>query len=218
VAASVTGDHATGRLDYPGRVFSRKQSAVVPPATAPDEEPGPGLAGTGKGRPTPKRRAAEAANKRPLVPTDRKAAAKSARAAARAARDRQFQAMQTGDERYLPAKDRGPVRRYIRDHVDARWNLGEFFLPVAMVFVLLTLLFSRDIVASTVVVLALYVVVLITIVDAFIMWRRLRKKLAAKFGDDAQQRGLAMYAVLRVFQLRRARLPKPLVKRGQYPA
>ena len=199
-------------------MFPRKQSAVVPPATAPEEEPVPGVVGAGKGRPTPKRRAAEAANKRPLVPTDRKAAAKSARAAARAERDRQFQAMQTGDERYLPAKDRGPVRRYIRDHVDARWNLGEFFLPVAMVFVLLTLLFSRDVVASTVVVLALYVVVLITIVDAFIMWRRLRKKLAAKFGDEAQQRGLGMYAVLRVFQLRRARLPKPQVKRGQYPA
>ncbi len=125
--------------------------------------------------------------------------------------------MQTGDERYLPVKDRGPVRRYIRDHVDARWNLGEFFLPVAMVFVLLTLLFSRNVVASTVVVMALYLIVLITIVDAFFMWRGLRKKLAAKFGDDAQQRGLAMYAVLRVFQLRRARLPKPQVARGQYP-
>ena len=41
--------------------------------------------------------------------------------------------MQTGDERNMPAKDRGPVRRFIRDSVDARWNLGEFFLPVAVV-------------------------------------------------------------------------------------
>jgi hypothetical protein len=220
VVASVTGVHGTGRLDYPGRVFSRKQSEAVPPATGTGTgpvEPDPGLVGAGKGRPTPKRRAAEAANKRPLVPTDRKAAAKTAKVAARAERDRQFKAMQTGDERYLPVKDRGPVRRYIRDHVDARWNLGEFFLPVAMVFVLLTLLFSRNVVASTVVVMALYLIVLITIVDAFIMWRRLRPKLAAKFGDDAQQRGLAMYAALRVFQLRRARLPKPQVARGQYP-
>jgi len=152
------------------------------------------------------------------VPTDRKAAAKSARVAAKAQRDRQFQAMQTGDERYLPAKDRGPVRRYVRDHVDARWNLGEFFLPVAMIFVLLTLLFGNNVGAATVVILALYAIVLITIIDAFVMWRRLRPKLAAKFGADAQQRGLAMYAVLRVFQLRRARLPKPQVKRGQYPA
>jgi Flp pilus assembly protein TadB len=202
-------------------VFSRKQSDVVPPATSPQPEPlepVPGVVGAGKGRPTPKRRTAEAANKRPLVPTDRKAAAKSARAAAKAERDRQFQAMQTGDERYLPAKDRGPVRRYVRDHVDARRNLGEFFLPVAMVFVLLTLLFGNNVTAAGIVILALYAVVFVTIIDAFIMWRGLRKKLAAKFGDDAQQLGLAMYAVLRVFQLRRARLPKPQVKRGQYPA
>jgi hypothetical protein len=59
--------------------------------------------------------------------------------------------------------------------------------------------------------------VLITLVDAFVMWRGLKKKLAAKFGEDGSQRGLAMYAVLRVFQLRRARLPKPQVKRGEYP-
>ena len=126
--------------------------------------------------------------------------------------------MQTGDERYLPVKDRGPVRRYVRDHVDARWNLGEFFLPVAMVFVLLTLLFVAE----------------RGRLDrrrhgalphrAHHHRRRVRhvaracaRSCAAKFGDDAQQRGLAMYAVLRVFQLRRARLPKPQVKRGQYP-
>ncbi|WNB84472.1 DUF3043 domain-containing protein [Cellulomonas sp. ATA003] len=151
------------------------------------------------------------------MPTDRKAAAKAARASARAERDRQFQAMQTGDERYLPLKDRGPVRRYIRDHVDARWNLGEFFLPVAMVFVVLTLLFGNNITAAAIVIFTLYGIVFLTLLDAFIMWRRLKKKLAAKFGEDGQQRGLAMYAVLRVFQLRRARLPKPQVKRGEYP-
>lgn len=216
VVASVTADHATGRLDYPGRVFSRKQSDAVPPVTVPEEAPVADV--VGKGRPTPKRRTAEAANKRPLVPTDRKAAAKAARAAARAQRDRQFQAMQTGDERYLPAKDRGPVRRFIRDHVDARRNLGEFFLPVAMVFVFLTLLFGRNVQASAVIVMVLYAIVLITIIDAFIMWRRLKPRLVARFGDEANQRGLAMYAVMRVFQLRRARLPKPQVRRGQFPS
>ena len=172
----------------------------------------------GKGHPTPKRKTSEALNKRPLVPADRKAAGKSARVANRAQRDREYQAMQTGDERYLPAKDKGPVRRYVRDHVDARWNLGEFFLPIAMVFVLGTFAFSGNRVASTVVVLSLYVVVLVTIIDAFIMWRGLKNKLYAKFGADSYLKGLAMYAVMRGFQIRRARLPKPLVKHGEYPA
>jgi Protein of unknown function (DUF3043) len=198
-------------------VFSRKHADVATPEPTLEEQPTPGVVGGGKGRPTPKRSAAQAANKRPLVPADRKAAAKSAKVAARAERDRQFRAMQTGDERYLPAKDRGPVRRYIRDHVDARFNLGEFFLPIAMVFVLLTLVLGNNVTAAAVVIFVLYAIVLATLVDAFIMWRGLRKKLIAKFGEDGQQRGLGMYAGLRVFQLRRSRLPRPQVKRGEYP-
>lgn len=194
---STTPDHATSNLN--GEAGTERAEKV------------------GKGHPTPKRKTSEALNKRPLVPTDRKAAGKSARVANRAQRDREYQAMQTGDERYLPAKDKGPVRRYVRDHVDARWNLGEFFLPVAMVFVLATFAFASNPVASTVVVLSLYVVVLVTIIDAFIMWRGLKKKLYAKFGADSYLKGLAMYAVMRGFQIRRARLPKPMVKHGEYP-
>ncbi|RMI14362.1 DUF3043 domain-containing protein [Cellulomonas triticagri] len=172
----------------------------------------------GKGRATPKRKVAEAANRRPLVPTDRKAAAKEARASQRAERDRQYVAMQTGDERYLPAKDKGPVRRYVRQYVDARWSLGELFLPVAIVMLLLNMLLtgvSPELAFLGLVLL--YVFVIAMVVDVTIMWRRLRKKLIAKFGDDAIQRGLMMYSVTRVFQIRRARLPKPQVKHGDYP-
>lgn len=183
----------------------------------PDDDANYGVVTTGKGRPTPKRKISEAANKRPLVPADRKAAAKSGKVAARAQRDREYQAMQTGDEKYLPAKDKGPVRRHVRDHVDARWNLGEFFLPVAMLFVLATFIFSKNQAASAIVILVLYAVVIVTMADAFVMWRRLKKKLAVKFGDDAHLRGLAMYSVMRAFQIRRARLPKPQVKHGEYP-
>lgn len=188
----------------------------------PTDDPSYGAVSTGKGHATPKRKTAEAANKRPLVPADRKAAAKSGRVAARAQRDREYQAMQTGDEKHLPAKDKGPLRRYVRDYVDARWNLGEFFLPVAMVFVLASFFFGRNQTAesqagSLVVLSSLYAVVLVTIIDAFIMWRRLKKKLLAKFGADSFLKGLAMYAVMRAFQIRRARLPKPQVKHGEYP-
>jgi hypothetical protein len=198
-------------------VFSRKQPDVAQPAADLPEEPVPGLVGEGKGRPTPKRKAAEAANKRPLVPADRKAAAKSARVAARADRDRQYRAMQTGDERYLPARDRGPVRRYIRDSVDARWSLGEFFLPIALVFVLLTVVFAQNLAVSGVIMVLLYATVLATIIDAFFMWRRLKKRIAAKFGPESLERGMGMYAAMRVFQLRRGRLPKPQVKHGEHP-
>ncbi|MBO0900098.1 DUF3043 domain-containing protein [Cellulomonas sp. zg-ZUI222] len=199
-------------------MFGRKQD---PPPTvdAPlvDEPPQPEP--TGKGRPTPKRKEAEARNKRPLVPTDRRAAAREARARNRALRDLEYQAMRTGDERHMPLRDRGPVRRYVRDSVDSRWNLGEFFLPLAAVFLVLQFVTARNApVVAFATLLLLYVYIIASMVDAWLMWRGLKKRLVAKFGEDKLPRGLTMYAVLRAFQVRPSRLPKPLVKHGQRPA
>lgn len=173
----------------------------------------------GKGRPTPTRKQAEAANRRPLVPADRKAAAKEARAVQRVERDRQYQAMQSGDERYLPAKDKGPVRRYIRLFVDARWNLGELFLPIAIVVLLANIgLSTISPSVAVIAMLALYVFILAMVVDSVIMWRKLKKQLITKFGADAIVRGTMMYSITRVFQIRRARLPKPQNKHGEWPS
>nr|WP_297422184.1 DUF3043 domain-containing protein [uncultured Actinotalea sp.] len=190
---------------------------AVPGATAaaPDEEAGPSVP-AGKGRPTPRRREAEAARKRPLVPEDRKAAAKAQRAALRAQRDREYKAMLTGDEANLPARDRGKVRRYVRDYVDARWNLGEFFLPFSLVMVFAILLTGNSPTGALVTLSVLYLVVLITIIDGFILSRILNRRIQAKFGEVP--RGVRMYGVIRAFQIRRSRLPRPQVKRGQYPS
>ena len=43
------------------------------------------------------------------------------------------------------------------------------------------------------------------------------RKLAAKFGEDKVER-VRWYAAMRALQLRPLRLPKPQVKRGQYPS
>ena len=169
-----------------------------------------------KNRPTPKRKAQEAANRRPLVETDRKAARTNDRDKRREAQLKQRQAMVTGDEAHLPARDKGPVRRYIRDHVDARWNLGEFMLPVMLV--VLALSFIRSAAVFAIVSIGVYGLLLVAAADGFFMWRGLKKKLIAKFGEDQLGRGQAMYAVMRTFQLRRSRMPRALVKRGEYPA
>jgi hypothetical protein len=125
--------------------------------------------------------------------------------------------MLSGDETHMPAKDRGPVKRYVRDFVDARWNLGEFFLPVAFVFIFVNLFATQIPDLAILVLLALYLVVLVTIADAFIMWRGLKKRLTVKFGEIP--RGTAMYAVMRAFQIRRSRLPRPMSKKhGNYPS
>ncbi|MDM7831429.1 DUF3043 domain-containing protein [Cellulomonas edaphi] len=198
-------------------MFGREKDPVTALATPAGDESNPTEV-AGKGRPTPKRKEAEAANKRPLVPTDRKAAGKTGKNAAREARNREYQAMQSGDERSMPAQHRGPVRRYIRDYVDARWNLGEFFLPIAAVFLVLQISLAKAAPGlASLAVLVLYIYVIFAIVDGYIMWRGLRKRLRAKFGEDKLGRGLVMYSLMRAFQLRPTRLPKAQVRRGHKP-
>ncbi|MBO3093701.1 DUF3043 domain-containing protein [Cellulomonas dongxiuzhuiae] len=199
-------------------MFGRKQDPP-PEVDAPLVPEPPQPAPQGKGRPTPRRKESEARNRRPLVPADRRAAAKDARVKARVQRDLEYQAMRNGDERHMPARDRGPVRRYVRDSVDARWNLGELFLPLAAAFLVLQFVTARGapVVAFASLVL-LYVYILASVVDAWIMWRGLKKRLTVKFGESTLPRGLMMYAVLRAFQVRPSRLPKPQVKHGQHPA
>ncbi len=167
-----------------------------------------------KNRPTPKRRDQEAANKHPLIVTDRKAAGKVDKAARREAMAKQRQGMMTGDDRYLPARDKGPRRRFIRDSVDARWNLGEFMLPVMLLVLLLS--FVRTSWALLLVFVLVYGLIIIAIGDAVWMWRRTRRRVEEKFGTS--EKGDAWYAVVRAFQMRRTRMPKPLVARGAYPS
>jgi hypothetical protein len=169
-----------------------------------------------KNRPTPKRRDQEAMRRQPLVQTDRK----RARQQERVKRNEQValtrQAMFTGDERHLPPRDKGPVRRYIRDYIDARWNLAEFMLPV-MVLVLAFSFIRIDAILAMVTA-ATYGIILIAVVDTWLMWRRCKRLLTEKYGADQLGRGNGMYAAMRAFQLRRFRMPRPMVDRGDYPS
>ena len=197
---------------YSGRVFGRSSKTLnAQQAETAQREAREGA----KNRPTPKRRDQEAANRRPLVVTDRKDARDVERTKRREAQLRQREAMVTGNEANLPARDKGPVKRYIRDYVDARWNVGEFMLPVMLV--VLALSFIRSLAIFAIVSTGVYLILLLAIVDGFLMWRRLKKRIVAKFGADHAVRGLAMYAAMRGFQLRRSRMPRPQVKRGEYP-
>jgi hypothetical protein len=170
-----------------------------------------------KNRPTPRRRDQEAARKRPLVVSDRKQARAQDREKRRAAMTKARQAMITGDESGLPPRDKGPVRRYIRDYVDARRNLAEFMLPVMLVVLALSFLRTSEILLGVTVLT--YGILLTAVVDTFLMWRRLRARLVEKFGDEAATtRGNGMYAAMRAFQLRRSRMPRVQVERGQFPS
>ena len=107
-------------------LFSKKEQPAQEAAKDQSEKPT-----SGKGRPTPKRKDAQAQNLRPLVPKDREASRKAAKARMRARENAEYDAMQSGDINHMPKSERLPWRVYIRDYVDARFNLGEFFIPVA---------------------------------------------------------------------------------------
>lgn len=185
---------------------------------SPAEQHAPEPVPAGKGRPTPKRKQAEARNKRPLVPTDRKAAKRESRQRRAEAYERQRSAMQTGDERYMPPRDKGPVRRYARDHVDARWCMAEMFLPIALLMMAVMIFFANTPQVAVSATLAMYGLLVLAIVDSLFMVWTLKRRLRARFGDDRIPPWTGMYAFTRSFMLRRMRMPKPQVRRGEYPA
>ena len=170
----------------------------------------------GKGVPTPSRREQEAARKRPLVPNDRKEAARNARAKQAEAREKARVGMAAGDERYLTARDRGPQRRFVRDYVDARFSIGEFLIPVMLLVIVLSFLPWAFMQVWGLV--ALWAFFLIAVLDCVFLGFRVTKKIGDKFGKTKVERGLKWYAAMRALQLRVMRLPKPQVKRGQFPS
>lgn len=169
----------------------------------------------GKGAPTPSRAEREAARKRPLVPNDRKEAARQARVKQAEARERARVGMAMGEDKYLPARDRGPQKKFVRDYVDARFSIGEVLIPVMFLVILLTFVPSAEVQAIGI--MALWAFFLIAVVDVVILGFILTRKVAAKFGADKAER-VRWYAAMRALQLRPLRLPKPQVKRGQYPS
>ncbi len=168
-----------------------------------------------KGRPTPRRSQAQSQRRSVAnTPVSRKDAAKRQRETRRVQMERQRQALAGGDERYLPARDKGPVRKFARDFVDSRINVAEFFLPMAVVILVLSMVHVGAL-QSIGLLLWLLAIVLI-IIDSVITSMRLRKQLAKRFpGEPA--RGAVAYALMRTLQMRRLRMPKPQVARGERP-
>ena len=165
-----------------------------------------------KGRPTPTRKEAEAAAKaRAKVPRTRKEMA-AARKSGRSESSAQMrQAMKTGDERYLPGRDRGPVRRFIRDYVDSHFSFIELMIPLMLVVLVLGYSGNRTI--TTYANLAMLAVFILIVLDLIRLRFRLRRELAARF-PEAPVKGTTYYAVARSLQMRFMRLPKPQVKIG----
>jgi hypothetical protein len=193
------------KLRLPGR---RNQSETTPDPSA--DLSAPLAAGMGKGRPTPKR--AEAQGRRqgppPPPPTTRKEAYKRSREQQAATRGNQRLAALAGDESALPARDRGPARRLVRDVVDTRRNAGSFFLVVAGLVLIGYFIPSPAVQSYTVFVWFAFFLVILA--DSFVLGRKIKRALAERQPDHTEKtRTLVWYGISRATMVRRWRFPKP---------
>ncbi len=183
----------------------------------------------GKGRPTPKRREAEGRRRGPVAPPPKttREALRRARgskedrselaAKRKAQRLEQRKRMNEGDDKYLMPRDRGPVKAYLRDLVDARRNLLGLFMPLAVVVFASLLVPSLEV--QQYATLFCLLMLILMVAEGVLNGRRLTKLVRAKFPKDTT-RGLSLgwYGFVRATQLRKLRVPKPRVKPGDVVA
>jgi hypothetical protein len=183
-----------------------------------------------KGRPTPKR--SEAARKRgPVAPAPMTSAEarkrrkelggpklsrderKADKLTRRADMSERREKMMAGDDAYLLPRDKGPVRRFVRDIVDSRRNVLGLFMPAALVLVFVMM--SAPMQVQRFLSPAMLALVLIMAIDGLMVGRRVNKMVDAKFPDNVESGWkLGFYAASRASQLRRMRAPRPQVNRG----
>ena len=180
-----------------------------------------------KGRPTPKRSqkrgpvapapmtSAEARQRRkelngPKTKEERKAE----RLARRANMDSNREKMMAGEEAYLLPRDKGPVKRYVRNIVDSRRNILGLFMPsaLAMVFFMMALPDPRF---QGYLSVGMLVLMVLMSLDGLLVGRKVNKLVDAKFPDHLESGWkIGFYAASRASQLRKMRVPRPQVSRG----
>ena len=162
-----------------------------------------------KGKPTPKRKEAQAKLKvSPLSPTASKEAKKTLKAQARVRRLEARAAYMRGEESALPVKDKGPARRFVRNYVDERKSVTDYFLVFIMFILFLTVIPSPAVQLGAIALM--YSAMIWVAIDGFLLSRRVKKIVAEKFPGEPTK-GLGLYGWMRSTQLRRLRAPSPQV-------
>lgn len=200
------------------KLLGRRSTADTAPA--PDAEVGTAPADGRKGRPTPKRRDAQARRRGPVAPppTTQREAYKRSKATGGTKQDRKRasaerrERMMAGDDRYVLARDRGPVKALARDVVDARRNLIGLFMPLALLVVLSYVVAPQ--VQATISV-AMLVMLVFMVAEGVFLARLVTKRVHERYPEEtAGAVKLGWYSFVRASQLRRLRAPRPRVKPG----
>src|ERR1700728_2476864 len=138
------------RRSSAGATEGRAQGSQSPQGAQTPEAPAKSksAAQAAKGRPTPKRSAAEANRYRTItgsttsgrgrttVTDTKRKLTPEERDRARADRTKQLQAMRRGEDWALGARDRGPAKKLTRDYVDAHRRPLEFYMYARVILVI----------------------------------------------------------------------------------
>lgn len=169
-----------------------------------------------KGRPTPSRKEAETARRQARkVPSDPKEAKRAAKERSRAERQAARVGMMSGDERYLSERDSGPIRGFVRDYVDGRRRVSEFFIFIA--FGMLVAGFVRDPQVQSITSMVWITTTVLVALEVAWGLVRLNQQLKERWPDKADRKGTLLYAGMRMLQIRRLRIPTPRIKPGELP-
>ncbi len=157
-----------------------------------------------KAVPTPTRKEAEAARMERLHPTlSASEQRKRDREARNASREEQFRKV---DDR--------PGRALLRDFLDSRTGMAQWWMPVIMISLALAL--AAMYLSPQLALIATfvpYVALAALAVHIFLLWRQF-KQLHAERLPKEPVKGLLVYLINRIISLRRFRTPPPRVKPG----
>ena len=180
---------------------------------APAEVKQPRSAEAAKGRPTPKRSVAERNRRQPITGSRAPTSPRTPedKATARTERARKYDAMKRGESWALNPRDRGPAKALVRDYIDSKRRISEYYMYILVV--LLAAVFLRNKTEQQYISPLVLVLVVIILVDAQVIRRSLRRLIAERLPGEST-RGLTLYAVMRALQIRRFRIPAPRVRPG----
>ncbi|MFF4417312.1 DUF3043 domain-containing protein [Streptosporangium sp. NPDC001559] len=197
-------------------MFRRTQTtADDSPVSVNDPKP------AGKGRPTPKRRDAEGRRRQPVnAPQNRKEAYRQLRERQATERVKAREGMLRGDERYFPARDRGPARKFARDWVDSRRLPSQYFLPFSLFILLVTWVPFPEQIRGQIYVAVITIgwplmMIGVLMTSIWVAWK-IKRLAEEKFPSD-NLKGIGFYAAMRALQIRKLRFPPPTLLPGGKP-
>lgn len=183
------------------------------PQNEPDEPPvepvrAPKGYTPGKGHATAKRGAA-GRRSADAPPATRREAYRRQRGRNREERAYAMEQQRLGNDQYLPRRDKGPERALARDIVDRRRTVGPWLLLVMLVVLFFLTNPALPVPVQIFGQSLLLVTLLATVLDSYLIGRRVRREVRARFPDTGQRMGgVIFYAIMRGIQARRLRMPK----------